>query len=219
MRLSCTYPMANTCCKQKITPRDPTPEEVKTAEELEKEEQAGIAKQIAKHPEDEKQIRLQHELGNTPTYLDALDVNGPFNGLPPPLPESYKRIFICGHAPGQHTAKCARTDLQNLANLAFRRPATNAEVAKFTRLVDLGQKNGLSFEQSMRLGVEAILVSPQFLYRLEQDPQPADVAAVHPVNDYELASRLSYFLWSSMPDEELLDLASEQKLSQPRSAE
>ena len=67
----------------------------------------------------------------------------------------------------------------------------------------------------MRLGVEAILVSPNFLYRIEHDPDPGDPAAVHPVNEFELASRLSYFLWSSMPDEELFQAAGEGRLCQP----
>jgi hypothetical protein len=65
----------------------------------------------------------------------------------------------------------------------------------------------MTFEQAMRVGLEAILVSPDFLFRIERDPKPDDPSAVHPVNDYELASRLSYFLWSSMPDEQLLDTA------------
>ena len=73
----------------------------------------------------------------------------------------------------------------------------------YTALVARARASGLSFEQAMRVGVEAILVSPNFLYRIERDPNPNDLTA-HPVNDFELASRLSYFLWSSMPDEELL---------------
>jgi hypothetical protein len=177
------------------------------------EEEAGIAKQIAKNPEDEKQIRLQHALGDTPTYLDSLEIKGPFNALPAPLPESYKRIFLCGHPIGQHNKECVRSNLAQLAGLAYRRPATSAEISKLNKLVAYGEKNGLNFEQSMRLGVEAILVSPQFLYRLEHDPK-SDPGAVHPIGDYELASRLSYFLWSSMPDAQLLQLAAEKRLTQ-----
>jgi Protein of unknown function (DUF1592)/Protein of unknown function (DUF1588)/Protein of unknown function (DUF1587)/Protein of unknown function (DUF1585)/Protein of unknown function (DUF1595)/Planctomycete cytochrome C len=195
-----------------LTSREPTPEEVKIAAEMETSEQAGLAKQIAKHPEDEKQIRLQHALGKTPTYVDGLEIRGPFNPSPAPLPLSYQRVFTCGHAPGQHTSQCIRTDLTHFAGLAFRRPATPAEIAKLTKLVELGQRSGLSLEQSMRLGIEAVLVSPNFLYRLERDPIPNEV---HAVNDYELASRLSYFLWSSTPDETLLQLAGAQRLSQP----
>jgi hypothetical protein len=197
-----------------LTHRDPTPEEVQTAAKMAADEQAGIAKQIAKHPEDEKQIRLQHAPA-PPTYVDALEIKGPFNGLPAPLPESYHRLFLCGHPIGQHTKECVRTNLEQFAGLAFRRPATSAEISKLTKLVSLGEKDGLTLEQSMRLGVEAVLVSPQFLYRLERDPNPRDPADVHRIGDYELASRLSYFLWSSMPDAQLLELAAENRLTQP----
>jgi mono/diheme cytochrome c family protein len=197
-----------------LTHRDPTPQEIQTAAKMAADEQDAIAKQIARDPKDEKQIRLQHAPGPH-AYVDSLEVKGPFNALPAPLPESYKRVFVCGHPIGKHTNQCVRSDLANLAGLAYRRPATSAEVSKLAKLVSLGEKNGLTLEQATRLAVEAILVSPQFLYRLERDPKPTDVTAVHPIGDYELASRLSYFLWSSMPDSELLQLAAEKSLTQP----
>ncbi len=198
-----------------LTHRDPKPEETALSAQMAADEEAGILKQIARHPEDEKQIRLQHSLGNTPTYMDALEIKGPFNASTAPLPESYKLVFRCGHALGQHTQQCVRTNLTELAGLAFRRPATPAEISKLTKLVALGEKSGLNIEQSMRLGLEAILVSPQFLYRLQHDPNPRDLTAVHPISDYELASRLSYFLWSSMPDRQLLKVAEENRLTHP----
>lgn len=200
--------------RAEITPRDPTAAEIVAAQQIAATEQAQFNKQVAAHPEDEAKIKKQHKLANPPTYVDTLEIRGPFNPLPPPLPESYKRIFICGHAPGHHTAECTRTDLAHLARLAYRRPATDTEVAKLGRLVAMAQKNGLSFEQSMRVGVEGILVSPNFLYRIERDPAAGSSSQVHRVSDYELASRLSYFLWSSMPDQELLDIAGEHRLSQ-----
>jgi hypothetical protein len=92
---------------------------------------------------------------------------------------------------------------------------TEAEVDKLLRLVSLAQHDGLPFEPSMRVGIEAILVSPSFLYRLERDPNPGDPSAIHPVSDLELASRLSYFLWSSTPDDELLGLAEKHRLHNP----
>ncbi len=195
--------------------REPSAEEAQTAQEIAEKDQRDIARQIAKHPEDEKEIRKQHELGNPPTYMDALEVLGPFHPLPPPTPESYKRIFICGHAAGQHTAACVRANLSHIMRLAYRRPVTNEEVSKITGLVAMAQGSGLTFDQSMRIGLQAILVSPKFLYRIEQDPNPGDPSEVHPVSPYELASRLSYFLWSSMPDEELLQLAADKRLCQP----
>lgn len=198
--------------KATLTPRDPSPEEVAAAQRMAAKEQAQIQKQLAAHPEDAVEIRKQHVLASPPTYIEGLEIQGPFHPLPPPLPESYRRIFICGHAPGHHTNECARLDLAHLAKLAYRRPVTDTEVSKLTKLVSMAQASGLSFEQAMRVGVEAILVSPNFLYRIERDP---DATTVHPVSDYELASRLSYFLWSSMPDEELLRLADEHRLCEP----
>ncbi len=198
-----------------LTERDPSPEEVQIAAKMAGKEQRDVARQIAKNPADEKEIRKQHELSNPPTYVDALEIRGPFNPLPPPTPESYKRIFLCGHASGEHTPACVRTNLAHLMRLAYRRPATDEEVGKVANLVAMAQKNGLTMDGSMRIGLQAILVSPNFLYRIERDPDPNDSAAVHPVSNYELASRLSYFLWSSMPDEELLQLAAEKWLCQP----
>ena len=114
--------------------------------------------------------------------------------------------------PGHHNAQCVRTDLAHLARLAYRRPVTSDEVTRLTSLVASAQKDGMTFEQAMRIGLEAVLVSPNFLFRIERDPKPDDPSAIHPVNDFELASRLSYFLWSSMPDEPLLEAASENRL-------
>lgn len=198
-----------------MTAREPTPEEVVTAQKLKADADAAYQRALARHPEDAAQIAKQRKLSNPPTYIDALEVRGPYNAVRPPLPESYHRIFICGHAPGHHTQECARLDLAHLARLAYRRPVTDGEVRELTGLVASAQKQGMTFEQAMRVGVEAMLVSPNFLFRIERDPRPDDPTAIHPINDHELASRLSYFLWSSMPDEHLLDLADQHKLRQP----
>ncbi|HYM10905.1 MAG TPA: DUF1592 domain-containing protein [Bryobacterales bacterium] len=147
--------------------------------------------------------------------VDYLEVRGPYNPVPPPLPESHKRIFICGHPNGQHKPECARLILSNLARRAYRRSVTDEEVEKLTRFVTMAQAQGDTFEQGIRVALEAALVSPYFLFRMERDPAPDDPKAVHAINDFELASRLSYFLWSSMPDEELFRLAEEHKLRQP----
>jgi mono/diheme cytochrome c family protein len=198
-----------------MEPRTPTPGEVATAQALKAEEEADFRKAVSRHPEDAKQIALQRAVSNPPTFIDAFEIRGPYNALRPPLPESYRRVFICGHLPGQHNAACARIDLAHLARLAYRRPVTPDEVSRLTELVAKAQNDGMTFEQAMRVGLEAVLVSPNFLFRIERDPRPDDPAAVHPVNDYELASRLSYFLWSSMPDEELLDTAAAGRMHDP----
>ncbi|MBV9612174.1 MAG: DUF1592 domain-containing protein, partial [Acidobacteriaceae bacterium] len=198
-----------------LTRREPSAEEMATAREIQAKEEAEFQKQLARRPGDRREIEKQRALGNPPAFLESLEIRGPFHPLPPPLPESYKRVFACGHAPGHHTAQCVRLDLGQLARLAYRRPVTGGEVAQIERIVARARKDGLGFDQAMRLGVEAILVSPHFLYRIERDPNPNDPSAVHRIDDYELASRLSYFLWSSMPDEHLLQLAAQRCLSKP----
>lgn len=131
------------------------------------------------------------------------------------LPEPRRHLFTCKPTPG-HEAACARKILRDFARRAFRRPATKEEVDRLVRCVKLAQKEGASFERSIQLAVEAVLVSPNFLFRVEIDPRPNDPMARRMVNDYELASRLSYFLWSSMPDEELFALAAQGKLHDPK---
>jgi hypothetical protein len=140
--------------------------------------------------------------------VDYFEVLGPYNPSPPPTPDGYKRIFVCA----QQNDSCARADLENLAKLAWRRPVTDAEVRKLASYVKMAQDDGDPFEKAMEVGVEAVLVSPYFLFRMEHDPASG---GEHRISDYELASRLSYFLWSSMPDAELFRLAKEGKLHDP----
>jgi hypothetical protein len=112
--------------------------------------------------------------------------------------------------------------MSNLMERAWRRPVTEQELASKLNLITLAQKDGETFDGGIRLALEAILASPEFLFRIERDPKPAAVtqaAAVQPtahyVNDYELASRLSYYLWATMPDEELYKTAKAGRLRQP----
>jgi len=89
---------------------------------------------------------------------------------------------------------------------------TPSETASLMRFVDMARTDSHSTEQGLQLAIQAILVSPKFLFRIERDANPTDPSQIHPVSDIELASRLSYFLWSSMPDESLLQLAESGKL-------
>ncbi|HET6882800.1 MAG TPA: DUF1592 domain-containing protein, partial [Pirellulales bacterium] len=133
-------------------------------------------------------------------------VQGPLDGPPPALPESHKRIIFVQPKRGQEH-EAAEKILSRFASRAFRRPAGGDEVGRLVKFVELARANGERFERGIQLGMEAVLVSPHFLFRIEQDPLPgqegADADGIHPVSDYELATRLSYFLWSSMPDDEL----------------
>jgi mono/diheme cytochrome c family protein len=160
-----------------------------------------------------------------PPYLEYLQVYGPGKPTPFQATPTYQRIFVCR----QHTPECARRIVEPLVRHAYRRPATKSEIDELLSLVRLAQSRGDSFENGIRVALEAILINPNFLFRIELDPAAAgsvngiaagsvhNIAAgsVHRITDIELASRLSYFLWSSMPDDELMGLATEDRLHIP----
>ncbi len=150
------------------------------------------------------------EIPPTP-WVDYLEMRGPYHPLPAPPTEAQKSLFVCA----DQTPACVDQILQAFAYRAWRRPVSAAEVKKLASFVAMAQANGDSFEQGIRLALEAVLVSPNFLFRVERDPQTADPLAPHKVTDYELASRLSFFLWSSIPDAELLHQAAERQLHRP----
>jgi hypothetical protein len=149
--------------------------------------------------------------------IDFVEVVGPIDTGMGNVPESHKLLFTCGCKPGQkHTDACARNILSHFTKRAFRRPVSNAEIERLVKYVSLAQKEGESFERGIQLGVEAALVSPNFLFRIELDADPLKPNVTRALNDYELATRLSYFLWSTMPDEELFKLADAKKLKNPK---
>jgi hypothetical protein len=139
--------------------------------------------------------------------VERLEIQGPLGVLPEKLPASQAKLFTCRPADNNDPTDCARAILRPFASRAFRRPATDDEVDRLTRLVMSATKDGDSFERGIQVALEAVLVSPHFLFRIELDPEPLNPQAVRTIGDYELATRLSYFLWSSTPDEELLKLA------------
>ena len=122
------------------------------------------------------------------------------------LPESHTRLISRMPEPG-HEREMAREILTKFASRAYRRPATDAEVDRLTDFVDLAMKNGGGFLEGMQVAIQAALCSPRFLYRWELDPDTMKPGDIRELTDYEVASRLSYFLWSSRPDDELLALA------------
>jgi mono/diheme cytochrome c family protein len=126
-------------------------------------------------------------------------------------PDTRKRIIIC--QPTKETeATCIRKIVEAFAARAYRRPLASEEVDRLARLTAVARENGDGFEAGIQVALKAVLVSPHFLFRVELDNKPSDPNAVHPVTDYELASRLSYFLWSSMPDDELFARARQNTL-------
>jgi Protein of unknown function (DUF1592)/Protein of unknown function (DUF1588)/Protein of unknown function (DUF1587)/Protein of unknown function (DUF1585)/Protein of unknown function (DUF1595) len=143
-------------------------------------------------------------------YADSMTFVGPYrSSVEKP---SRKKILVCDPNSGQ---ECVRKIVANLAHYAWRRPVTPAETASLMKFVAMAKADGQSNEQSIQLALQAMLVSPNFLFRIEHDASPTDPSKTHPVSDIELASRLSYFLWSSMPDDELLGLAESGKLRAP----
>lgn len=135
-------------------------------------------------------------------FLNMIKFVGPYAAKV--QPESRKALLTCDPASG---GVCVEKILGGLARQAWRRPVTAAEVKSLAKFVALAKAEGQTAEQGLQVAMTAMLVSPHFLFRIERDLFPNDPTKAHPVSGYELASRLSYFLWSSMPDEELLRVA------------
>ena len=148
-------------------------------------------------------------------YVDWIELTGPVDTAPPPPPASHARIFV-STAKGKRAA--AEENLRAFAEKAFRRPLREGELEKLLKLFDLAEGQGESFEAAMRVPLLAALVSPHFLYRVEKDAG-GDPKGVRVVEPFELASRLSYFLWSTMPDEALFAAARSGKLAEPAEIE
>jgi hypothetical protein len=127
-------------------------------------------------------------------------------------PVDNPRIFVAQPGDGLKPRDAAQRIVDNFASLAFRRPVTKERIDHFLTIFDLAQAQGETFEASIAYTLKAVLVSPAFLYRIEQDRTATLPNNAYPLDDYELASRLSYFLWSSMPDAELLEQARQGKL-------
>lgn len=150
----------------------------------------------------------------TQPAIYSVSIVGPFDlGAAGDTP-SRRRLFVCQPAKPSEEAGCARTILSTLARRAYRRPVTDADLqAPLTFYMEGRAKGG--FDAGVETALRAILASPQFLLRVEQDPPNIAPDTAYRISDLELASRLSFFLWSSIPDDELLDLAIRGKLSEP----
>ncbi len=145
-------------------------------------------------------------------YVEAL---GPYNQTMGPAQASLERIFTCGHLDGKHNASCTRTILSNFARRAFRHPVSQQDLQPYFKLVADGRKQASTFNDAIGVGLEALLVSPDFLFRIETDEPAKSASGIGAVTQFALASRLSYFLWSSMPDDELMRCAEQGTLRKP----
>jgi hypothetical protein len=147
-------------------------------------------------------------------HVKSLTVTGPFNPTGPGDTPSRRRVFVCQPASASSEEPCARRILTTLARRAYRRPVDESDVAPLLTFYREGRRKG-TFETGVQLALRRLLASPTFVFRVEENPVALPAGAVARVSDVELASRLSFFLWSSMPDDALLDLAASNRLHQP----
>ena len=149
-------------------------------------------------------------------YLRSVEISGPFDPTGPGNSPSRRRIFSCYPASPVESEEiaCATSIFESLARRAYRRPVTAEDIEPLLEQYREGRSGG-DFERGVEFGVMRLLVAPEFLFRVEMDPPDVTGRRVYRISDLELASRLSFFLWSSIPDEELLGLAERRELSRP----
>lgn len=178
-------------------PKDLTPKEI---EERRKEFEKRVAEKIPANS----------------ARVGAVEIGGPYGAASGPSSASARKIYVCGHLNGHHEKSCARTIVARLAHRAYRRPVTSSEVQQLANLILQVQKDTGSFEEGLAVALQAMLVSPHFLFRIEKTTNPFSSAhGTLLLTQHELASRLSYFLWSSMPDDILLEAADRGRLTKP----
>src|SRR5262245_4532766 len=147
------------------------------------------------------------------------NIQGPYNVTGVSETASRKRLFTCKPMSAAREAPCAAEILSAVARRAFRRPVAASDIKRPMEFYSDARKNGGDFNAGIRAGLARILASPKFVFRAEEDPGTIPPGAPHRITDVELASRLSFFLWSSIPDDELLNLASAGRLREPRGLE
>jgi mono/diheme cytochrome c family protein len=190
--------------------RPETPREFKPAANLPPERLALLKKRFEEATAELAKIPLNGVRVNT------VDVGGPYSYAKGPSRESRQKIYTCGHLNGGHQSTCAARIMTTLARRAFRRPVTSRELAKYITLVRNAQEEEQSFDEGLAVGIQALLVSPDFLFRIERDRPVTSKVTSYRITPHELASRLSYFIWASMPDDELRRAADAGTLRDPK---
>lgn len=163
---------------------------------------------------DEGILEARQRSRGTQPAINSVTIRGPYNATGAGDTPSRRKIFSCRPQNAAEETGCAKQILATLARGAYRRPATDADIARLMPFYQQGRKDS-SFEHGIQAAIERLLVSPQFLYRIEKDPSGTAPESVYQLSDLELASRLSFFLWSSGPDDELIETAVAGKLKQP----
>jgi hypothetical protein len=147
-------------------------------------------------------------------HLSSISITGPFNATGVSDTPSRARIFVCRPSQASEERACAREIIETLATRAYRQPVDVEHVSMLMDFYDEGRAQG-SFDAGIELALRRILASPEFVFRFEREPANAEPGEAYRIDDLELASRLSFFLWSSIPDDELLDLAQQNRLHEP----
>jgi hypothetical protein len=163
---------------------------------------------------DEATLRPRTRSRGTQPAIASVTIRGPHNVTGPGNSASRRRIFICRPQSAAQELPCARQILSALARRAYRRPVTDADIGDLMPFYSAGRADG-SFDFGVQKAIERLLVSSQFLFRIERPPASAIDGLAYRVGDVDLASRLSFFLWSSIPDDELLDVAAAGRLKAP----
>jgi mono/diheme cytochrome c family protein len=163
---------------------------------------------------DEATLHPRDRTRGTQPAVASITIRGPYNATGSGSTPSRDRIFVCHPADASAETPCAKQILTTLAKRAYRRPVAESDLAPLMKFYEQGRKDR-DFDLGVQTAIERLLVSPQFLYRIERDAAGSVPGIAHRVNDLELASRLSFFIWSSLPDDELIDVAAAGKLKQP----
>jgi mono/diheme cytochrome c family protein len=152
-------------------------------------------------------------------HIEEVVISGPYQATGPGDTPSRRKIFACAPANSREEVPCAKKILATLARHAYRRPITDADVETLLGFYQSGKNQGGSFDAGIERALRLILSNPEFVFRFERDPAGVAPGTAYRIGDLELASRLSFFLWSSIPDDELLNLAAAGKLSEPAALE
>jgi len=164
--------------------------------------------------------RTMNTPGSIPGFLfyphvGQVWIEGPYNGAGASETAARKKIFVCRPATPRDETTCARTILSALVKHAYRRPAAPTDLATLMEFYQAGRSDGGTFDIGIEAALQRVLADPEFVYREEAEPSALPVGKTYRVGDLALASRLSFFLWSSVPDDELIDLAAQNKLRDP----
>ncbi len=165
---------------------------------------------------DQHFLRSTLETGGLPGFrffphVGKFVIDGPYNATGAKDTEARRKLFVCEPSNQAQETACARQIVESLARRAFRRPATDRDTEKLLSFYQQGRNDG-SFDDGIEFALRRVLADPEFIFRKEEEPANIKPGQTYRISDLELASRLSFFIWSSIPDDELLKLAGQNKL-------